>query len=620
MKILTLLVFLFFNPILNAQEVLSTLVSNPVLIGKKLFTNKNKSTVTLPFFDDFAYNESVVNPDLWKKSSVFVNRTYPINPVTLGVATFDGLNEYGLARNFSQTNPSVPSDTLLSQEIDLSAVNTAYLMFYFQAKGIGDAPEYQDKLVVEFLNDTLGWEQIWFSYGQSMQEFDKVVELIDEPRFLHSSFQFRFRNYATISGNFDHWHIDYIRLDELLSISDTAELNDVSFVYNIPSFLKRYEQMPWLHFKNFEPTELKDSLDVILRNNYSNIFRTFKYDLFENNTWNPQFPLYNGSYNGPYELEINLYSQIGNYYLEYPNAVSIEEDIFDIITPNSTLLDSVSFHLKFISSHQFVADHNLRNDTIYHVQHFNSSFAYDDGVAESAYGISTSGAKIAYQFKINYPDTLRAVQMYFPQMLNSVDHLPFELTIWKDNLGLPGGILYTQTVYPVHTTNGKFHTYIIDEPQGINLTTLGGNYFYVGWEQQTNDLLNIGLDKNGLANQYMFYNVGSGWNNSIYPGAWMIRPLVSRKEAVLIQEDMKIDNFKLYPNPVKDELNIILSTIENIISIYNLQGKLLKKNFFSTNNCKLNINDLSSGMYVVEVRNDNGRNFQKFIIEKNGGR
>ena len=72
----------------------------------------------------------------------FVNRTYPINPVTIGVATFDGLDEYGFARNFSQANPSAPSDTLLSQEIDLSAVDTAYMMFYFQGKGIGDAPRF----------------------------------------------------------------------------------------------------------------------------------------------------------------------------------------------------------------------------------------------------------------------------------------------------------------------------------------------------------------------------------------------------------------------------------------------------------------------------------------------
>ena len=610
MRILIITTFLFCSPILNGQEVLSNLVSNPILNGEKLFLNINKSAITLPFFDDFSYNSSVVNPILWEKSSVFVNRTYPINPVNIGVATFDGLDQYGLARNLSQTITSAPSDTLLSQKIDLSAINTAFFMFYFQAKGIGNTPQFQDKLVLEFLNDTLGWEQIWFSNGQSIQEFKKVVELIDEVRFFHSSFQFRFRNYATISGNFDHWHIDYIKLDELLVLSDTTELNDVSFVYNIPSFLKRYEQMPWSHFKDNKISELKDSLEVILRNNHSNAFRTFKYDLFENNIWNPKFPLYNGSFNGPYELEINLYNQTGNYSLENPNTVSIENDIFD-----SFRLDSVSFNLKFVSSHQFVSDYNLWNDTLYHIQHFNSSFAYDDGGAELAYGINTSGARIAYQFKINRPDTLRAIQMYFPQMLNAVDHLPFELTIWKDNSGVPGDTLYKQTVYPVHTTNGSFHTYILDKPQALNSNILVEDFFYIGWEQQTSDLLNIGLDKNKLANQYMFYNVGSGWNNSVYPGAWMMRPLVSFEGNILTQDDIRINNFKLYPNPANHELNIILSTIDNMISVYNLQGKLMKQIFISTNNCKLNITDLTSGMYLLEVNNNVDRNFQKFIIE-----
>ena len=53
------------------------------------------------------------------------------------------------------------------------------------------------------------------------------------------------------------------------------------------------------------------------------------------------------------------------------------------------------------------------NDTIYHYQKFFSHFSYDDGSAESAYGINVSGAMGALQFKLNRPDTLRAVQIYF---------------------------------------------------------------------------------------------------------------------------------------------------------------------------------------------------------------
>ena len=597
MKTLTLIAILFCPYLLTGQEVLSTLVSNPVLNTQKLYSNKNKSVIDLPFFDDFSYAESDVSHDFWKQSSVFVNRSYPINPVTIGVATFDGLDGYGFARSFSQLNPSSPSDTLLSQEIDLSAIDAAYFMFYFQGKGIGDSPEFNDSLVLEFLSDALVWEQIWFSFGQSMQEFKKVIQIINAPKFLHNAFQFRFRNYATISGNFDHWHIDYVKLDELLSSSDTSLLNDVSFVYNSPSFLKTYEQMPWTHFKNNELVEMNDTAAIFLRNNGADINVDYQYNIFENNTLIAHYPNLGVSRNE----SIFDYDSIGNF--EYKNPpITVNPSVFTSLFP-----DSVTFKVQHIISTG--PNDKKCNDTLYFLQEFNSCFAYDDGVAELAYGINTNAAKLAYQFKLNRPDTLRAIEMYFPHMLDTVSHIPFYLTVWGNNGGQPGSILHQQEVYPKHTENGEFHYYYLD-----SVFQLVG-IFYVGWEQITNDLLNIGLDKNKSANQFMFYNIGSGWSNSSYPGAWMIRPLVSMDEVIIKQDEIKIDNFKIYPNPVSQELNILLSTINNIISIYNLQGKLVKQSFFSANNCRLNITNLSSGMYVLEVKNNEVRKFQKFIIE-----
>ena len=594
MRIIILIAILFCSPILNGQEVFSDLVSNSVLIGNKLVVNKNKNAITLPFFDDFSYNSPVADINLWEQSSVFVNRTYPINPVSIGVATFDGLDEYGFARNFFQANPSAPSDTLLSQEIDLLAVDTAYLMFYFQGKGIGDSPQLNDSLVLEFFSNTLVWEQVWFSFGQSMQEFEKVIQIINEPKFLHNAFQFRFRNYATISGNFDHWHIDYVKVDEFLNSNDTIKLNDVAFVYPATSFLKTYEQMPWTHFKNNELAEMSDTAAIFLRNNTADNNVFYQYNIFENNNLISHFP--NGISLG---LDVFDYdSIIGNHDV----SPTINPSIFTSLFP-----DSVTFKVQHIIG-TGLNDYKW-NDTLCYIQQFNSSFAYDDGSAESAYGINTSGAKLAYQFKLNRPDTMRAIEMYFPQMLNSVNHIPFYLTVWNNNAGQPGSILHQQEVYPNHTENGEFHYYYLD-----SLFQMIGT-FYVGWEQTTNDLLNIGLDKNKLANQFMFYNIGSGWTNSSYPGSWMIRPIVSIDEIILTQEEMKMDNFKLYPNPANQYLNILLSTIDNVILIYNLQGELVKNSFVSTNYCKLNITDLSSGMYVVEVKNNKGRDFQKFIIE-----
>ena len=354
--------FLSFS-ILHAQEVLTNLISNPVLNNNKFLTKDSKSSLALPFFDDFSYDRNTVNSNLWFQSSVFVNRTYALNPPTIGVATFDGLDALGYARDFNQFNNSEPSDTLLSNKIDLSLSNSVYMMFYYQAQGIGDSPELQDKLVLEFLNDTLGWEEVWHSDDTILQDFTKIVKVINESRFLFDSFQFRFRNYATVSGNFDHWHIDYVKLDEFLNSTDTIQLNDVSFVYPSPSFLKRYFEMPWTHFVNNEIMELKDSIDIKLRNNGASTNVDYQYNVFENNNQIFHYPLIGLSRN----VSILDYDSIGNFSFTNP-PISIETNVF-----NSFQLDSATFIIQNIIG-TASSDYKF-NDTIYSTQKFHTHFA-----------------------------------------------------------------------------------------------------------------------------------------------------------------------------------------------------------------------------------------------------
>ena len=584
---------IFFSALSKAQEVVSNLISNPQL-SKNQFISNNKLVVNLPFIDDFSYNSSVVDSSLWQNSSVFVNRTYPINPPTLGVATFDGLNEKGLARDFSPFSISEPSDTLLSRPIDMSGLTSAYLMFYFQGKGIGDAPQIQDKLVLEFLRDSV-WEQKWVSNGITMSEFEKVVVIIDSVHYLTNNFQFRFRNYATISGNFDHWHIDYVKLDELLSSSDTMDLNDVAFVYNSPSFLKRYYEMPWTHFLNNESSELKDSIDIIIRNNSASINVDYQFNIFENNNQIFHYPTIGVSRN----VSILDYDTIGNFSFSNP-PINISNNPF-----NSFQMDSTIFNIQHIIG--TASSDNKLNDTLYHNQNFLSHFAYDDGTCEAAYGLNVTGAKIAYKFKLNRPDTLRAVQMYFPQMLDSVNDIPFQLTIWNDLNGI-GNIVYQQEIFPVHTENGAYHTYYIDQPFKIVGT------FYVGWEQTTGDLLNIGLDKNNQANDYMFYNVGAGWNVSSYLGSWMIRPVLSMQEIVSSTINEKLQ-FRVFPNPASSKFYIQTIDKNSVISIFSMQGVLIHRFNMTSNFQKVNVKNLSAGVYIVELLNEKNRRYQKIIVK-----
>ena len=595
MKQFFVLFCLSFSSLLNAQELISNLISNPYLSSAGLESSTQKMVLSLPFIDDFSYSSSIVDSNLWDNSSVFVNRSYPINPPTIGVATFDGMNEKGLARDFSPNSLSEPSDTLLSKEIDLTALGSIFFMFYYQLKGLGDAPELQDKLVLEFLNDTLGWEEVWHSDHIISNEFIKVVKVIDQSRFLHDSFQFRFRNYGTISGNFDHFHIDYIKIDELLSATDTSHLDDISFVYNSPSLLQRYYEMPWRHFVNNELSELKDSIDIKLRNNHASINVDYQYNIFENNNQIFHYPIMGISRN----VSVFDYDTIGNFTFSDP-AINVYSNML-----TSFQSDSATFLMQNIIGTSL--SDNKNNDTLYHTQKFYSHFAYDDGIAESAYGINIAGAKIAYEFKLNRPDTLRAVQMYFPQMLDSLTDVNFKLTIW-DNISGSGNVIHQQDVQLVQTHFGEYHTYYLD-----SLFQLVGT-FYVGWEQLSDDLLNVGFDMNNISNNYMYYNIGSGWIPSSFPGSWMIRPVLSI-EPIISNQINYSKLLKVYPNPTEGEVYIETSAQDNIISIYTSKGILVKKFSMDSNIVMLNINYLPSGIYFLEILNDQQKIFQKIVLQ-----
>ena len=107
MKKSLVLCCIFISILLNAQESISNLISNPCLSSKTFKSIKGESSLILPFIDDFSYLSNVVDANLWHNSSVFVNRSYPINPPTLGVATFDGMDEEGLARDFTPNSPLI---------------------------------------------------------------------------------------------------------------------------------------------------------------------------------------------------------------------------------------------------------------------------------------------------------------------------------------------------------------------------------------------------------------------------------------------------------------------------------------------------------------------------------
>ena len=84
---------------------------------------------------------------------------------------------------------------------------------------------------------------------------------------------------------------------------------------------------------------------------------------------------------------------------------------------------------------------------------------------------------------------------------------------------------------------------------------------------------------------------------------------------VLSADDVTLEkSLKLYPNPTKNIINVNSPLIDiNKIEIYSVIGKKMKQ--FTLNLNKINIDDLSSGLYLIKVISDKGSYMTKFIKE-----
>ena len=593
-----------------SQEIESNLLVNSVIDkNERYYSNKSFSNLIVPFIDDFSYKLNIPDTLLWENKSVFINRSYGYNPITIGVATFDGLNSLGRPYDISLTGTdSENADTLTSRIIDLSGLDTAYFMFFYQSQGLGNDPQVTDSLILEFSAeiDSFGnnvWNTIWKKPGSTVHDFKKFVYVFSDTNYLNDKFQFRFRNLASVTGNFDHWNIDYVKLDEYNNISDTSSLNDVSFFRETPKILRRYREMPWIHFVNDINLEMNDSLDIILRNNSQNIQSIdYRYDIFKNSNLVYHYPTLGGN-NSTRNVDVPPFFSGGLYSFNSP-PVMLDDQMFPVSSA-----DSAEF--VFRNSINTSPDDYKLNDTVYHIQRFYSHFAYDDGSPESAYGINVQGAKLAYEFKLNRPDTIRMIQFKFVEMHENLDGNKFLLTLWNNNNGIPGNKIYSDTVEVRYEDRGKFNNYYLKYGVGAVGT------FFVGWEQLTDDILNLGLDKNSISNEYMYYNVGTGWINSQFSGSWMIRPVVNYDEPILnstFENNSNID-VKIYPNPFNYKTTLHFNNQNSrLIHVLDMMGRKLVEIYSSAQEVSIYNYDFKKGIYFINILENDKRIVKKIII------
>jgi hypothetical protein len=495
---------------------------------------------------------------LWLDSYVYINNSFGINPPTIGVATFDGINEFGRAYSFVQNAHGI-ADYLTSKPLNLAypASDSIYFSFYYQPQGLGNAPEVNDSLVLEFWSpQNKRWHWMWSEPGSNLQSFRQVIIPVTDEQFLQRGFQFRFRNYANLSGNVDHWNIDYVRLDRNRAFDDLFP-EDVAFTAPANILLKRYTQMPWNQFVANPSVELFDSLVVNMRNNSSVpkvVNYTYSVTDMDNNV------VLTNTSTGSEDADQNF-----TYRNKLPsNPFPISGGVYNEFEVENIIRASI--------------DDNRSNDTIRHIQKFDNFYSYDDGIPEAGYGLNRFGAKLACRFDLNEPDTLTAVRMVFTPVNTNTQFHAFKLTVWS-SLN-PEVVIFQGSDFSYPSFPG-IHGYT---EYSIPSVPVSGT-IYVGWVQFTQQELNIGFDKNNDNRVKNFYNISDNWMTSGFPGSLMINPVfgISNDPSVGIENPIAEakKSYKIFPNPARNQFFIQSENqSENLdVTVFDTFGRIIFRDF-----------------------------------------
>jgi hypothetical protein len=602
----TVFVVLFSSFFLFAQETLVPSGMNPFLINNESpYSNKAKAVdLKLPFLEDFS--STFVYPDfsVFIDSTTYINSSFAISPISIGVATFDGLDAHGYLYEHGSSF-AFPADSLTSLALRLDSIfsgtphpsvpaDSIYFSFFYQPQGYGEKPDGEDSLLLEFYAANQDkWVEVWSVGGTSYSSFlalngypwKCVMIAITDTAFLNDGFRFRFRNYASYAdlsfpswaGNADFWNIDYIFIDSDRDFTDTIP-SDLAFREKKETLLKNHYSMPWNQFMANVAGEMADEINIPYTNYSSSLLnvteRLIITDLSGTTT----------TYNSGLSAA-NLTPQTDTSFYRSP----IPYTFTTLLSENAEFLIQMAINTATIS------DPIKKNDTLAFYQHFYNYFASDDGSAEAGYGLTINGGKASFRFDLNTPDTLRSVLMFFNRTVNDANQIYFYLTIWDDNGGVPGNIIYQQLGVRPEFEDGfyNFHNYTLETPLAVS------GSIYVGWIQTTDEVLNLGFDKNNDRSLRLFYNTDGTWYNSLYAGTPMIRIVVGNDSEPHVGIDETENTTTIYPNPCSNCGFVSFSDSElKKVTIIDMNGKMVQQVLCEK---EFNTENLSAGFYTIVV-------------------
>ncbi|MCH2490959.1 MAG: S8 family serine peptidase [Flavobacteriales bacterium] len=84
-----------------------------------------------------------------------------------------------------------------------------------------------------------------------------------------------------------------------------------------------------------------------------------------------------------------------------------------------------------------------------------------------------------------------------------------------------------------------------------------------------------------------------------------------------VEEQLKAQQFAIYPNPIKDKINVSFpqGAEEAVFTLYNVLGELLVRKAITNVKNTINVSELSTGVYIANIRSNNQTTSYKLIKE-----
>ncbi len=596
--------------------------------NEQITAKTNAVSLSIPFKDDFFYAQysNYPNQSLWSDSSVYVNTGKPIAPLSIGVATFDGLNKLGKPYNPNLANTlSYAADTLTSRPINLltkasqtlQVLDSIALTFYYQGRGNGDMPEPGDSLMLDFYKPLQQkWiKRVWAVAGFSNANtndtiFKRAFIMIKDTAYLRDGFRFRFRNKAAINGDWDNWHIDYVLLDKNRSVIKDTTYDDITFGYMTLSPLKKYTTMPYKQFNSGEQ-EFK----------FTNWLRYNGNDASVNSSYGHK--LYNAQNTLLHTIPIVPSDNIGRFrYGGWVNQPTLARP--PLSYSFSALSDTATFRFQHYIYRNSAggSEINLNNDTINCNLSFKNYYAFDDGAAERAYELKGTGAQLAYKVGVNVTDTLRAVRIYFDKSMTTLASSSFfRLCIWSDGGNGPGVLIYRDSLEKPKFINTGYN--LVPEYKFTTPQVLSPGNYYIGLQKFTINDLVIGHDANSIKNDYLYYNTNGTFVKSAIPGALMMRFVFGKvlPDVVGIPE-LNLTTLKnvvqLFPNPANEKMSVRNDSELNLaFEIRNVVGQLITSGNLNESLTEISTTTFAAGIYICLIKDKSSKPIQqlRFVVQ-----